>query len=354
TKLKELNRKYKIISPCFPPPAYVATTLIATQMAENPTGMNDPACQVSFLCSILLSSNSIRSIVCSTMRALDPGGPAHRFPAKRPTKVRSTLTDCAVYYEVHVDGHEKLNFKALRMGRAGIDIYGARCDGSEFVLRMSVVPNVHCAATVGHFSLDLAESTSFIPVQITADGGTETQYMSPIQEQLHAQFAPNLLTEDAPAAVALKSSDNIPTEALWSYLLKFTGHNLKAVVLLGKTNNYMNITLDLHIDLFHWLWSKIVQQAVDLFVKYWNTYKTQKQCSKALPSGVSLQTVFENPADFALMHAGIPVDYEIIGQIRNTLPRSCEECLRWVSTDFEACASAAYVGEPALSISKGG
>jgi hypothetical protein len=67
--------------------------------------------------SLLRSSISVftvfRAIVRGTMHALDPSGPAHRFPSKQPPKVRSTLTDSVVYYEAHLDGHEKLNFKAL-------------------------------------------------------------------------------------------------------------------------------------------------------------------------------------------------------------------------------------------------
>jgi hypothetical protein len=47
--------------------------------------------------------------------------------------------------------------------------------------------------------------------------------------------------------VALKSSDNIPIEALWSYFLKYTGHNLKAAILLGKTENYINVANELHM-----------------------------------------------------------------------------------------------------------
>jgi hypothetical protein len=47
--------------------------------------------------------------------------------------------------------------------------------------------------------------------------------------------------------VALKSSDNIPIEALWSYFLKYTGHDWKAAILLGKTENYINVTNELHM-----------------------------------------------------------------------------------------------------------
>jgi hypothetical protein len=62
-----------------------------------------------------------------------------------------------------------------------------------------------------------------------------------------AQFLPGIPSTDAPACVALKSSDNIPIEALWSYFLKYTGHDLKAAILLGKTENYINVANELHM-----------------------------------------------------------------------------------------------------------
>ncbi|KAF8133166.1 hypothetical protein K438DRAFT_1787683 [Mycena galopus ATCC 62051] len=223
----------------------------------------------------------------STMHALDPAGPARHFPSKRPPKVRSTLTDSAVYYEVHLDGHEKLNFKVLRMGRASINMYGGRCHGSGYIVDMAVMPNTRCPFTIGHLYLDLVESTG-------------------------AQFLPDVSSTEVPACVALKSSDNIPIEALWSYFLKYMGHNLKAAILLGKTENYINVANEVHIDLFHWLWSRIVQNAVNHFVQYWNTHKTRKQSNNYLPSGVVPQTVFQHPETFGLRHAGIPVDLTVV------------------------------------------
>ncbi|KAJ7815163.1 hypothetical protein B0H14DRAFT_2241093, partial [Mycena olivaceomarginata] len=94
-----------------------------------------------------------------TMHALNPGGPARRFPSKWPPKIRSTLTDSAIYYEVCLDGHEKLKFKALQIGCASIDMYNGQCDGSGYIVHLTVVPNVRCAFTVGHLYLDLVEST---------------------------------------------------------------------------------------------------------------------------------------------------------------------------------------------------
>ncbi|KAJ7937963.1 hypothetical protein B0H13DRAFT_1851916 [Mycena leptocephala] len=97
-----------------------------------------------------------------------------------------------------------------------------------------------------------------------------------------------------------KSSDNIPIEALWSYFLKYTGHDSMAAILLGKTENYMNVANELHIDLFHWLWSRIVQNAVNQF-----------RSNKYLPSGVAPEEVFQHPENFGLRHAGIPVDLNV-------------------------------------------
>ncbi|KAJ6455022.1 hypothetical protein C8R45DRAFT_1056748 [Mycena sanguinolenta] len=344
TTLKKLNREHGIISAHRPPPEHICTTLIAKQMAENVTGANGPNTiqkRVVFW-SLLRSSVSMftgfRAKVRRTMHALDPGGPARRFPSKRPPKVRSTLTDSAVYYEIHLDGHEKLNFKAF-----------------GYIVHMPVVPNARCAFTIGHLYLDLVESTGEILIQITVDGGTETQYMFQFHEQLRAQFLPDVSSTEVPACVALKSSDNIPIEALWSYFLKYTGHDLKAAILLGKTENYVNIANELHIDLFHWLWSRIVQIAVNQFVRYWNTHKTRKQSNKYLPSGVAPEDVFQHPENFGLRHAGIPVDLNVVRELRNTLPKSREDCFRWVPLDFDLRANAAYksLGSPELTISAG-
>lgn len=67
------------------------------------------------------------------------------------------LNGKAVFLELHCDGHEKLNFKALRLGHVGFDIYGMRCHASGFILKFWVVPNARCEFTVAHCYLDLLE-----------------------------------------------------------------------------------------------------------------------------------------------------------------------------------------------------
>ncbi|KAF8181716.1 hypothetical protein K438DRAFT_1601425, partial [Mycena galopus ATCC 62051] len=227
--------------------------------------------------------------------------------------------------------------------------------GSGYIVDMAVVPNARCPFTIGHLYLDLVESTGEIPVQITVDGGTEPQYMFQFHEQLRAQFLPDVSSTEVPACVALKSSDNIPIEALWSYFLKYTGHDLKAAILLDKTENYINVANEVHIDLFHWLWSRKVQNTVNHLLQYWNTHKTRKQSNKYLPSGVTPQTVFQHPENFGLRHTGIPVDLTVVRELRNTLPESREDCLCWVPLEFDLHATTAYefLGSPELTISTG-
>ncbi|KAF7325456.1 hypothetical protein MKEN_00393900 [Mycena kentingensis (nom. inval.)] len=354
TKLKQLNRDYKIQSARRPPPMHIATTLVANQMAENVTGMNGPTTiqnRVALVDGVILPRGLVRQI----MQALDPNGAARRFPSKRPPKDRSTLTDSAVYYEVHSDGHEKLNFKALRMGRASIDMYGKRDHGSGAVLLLSVVPNARCGATVGHLYLDMVEARGSMPVQMTYDGGTETKYMAAIHEQLREEFLPGCDFSEVPACVALQSSDNIPIESLWSYLRNFMGRDIKETILEGKFQHYMNSSNELHINLFHWLWPKIIEKQAQLFIKYWNSHKTRNQPNKALPSGVAAQDVLDHPENYGLKDASTPIDVRVIEQLRNALPKTREECMRWVPEEFDVEATVVYeqIGSPALSLSEG-
>lgn len=132
---------------------------------------------------------TFRDTVRRLMADIDPNGAEARFPGRRrQPKQRGHLTDTGVYYEVHFDGHEKLNFKALQMGPVGIDIYGSRCHSSSKMVKFLVGPNAHCSSTVGHYYLDLVGkngdefsiyviyhmlTSHLVFVQATVDGGSE-------------------------------------------------------------------------------------------------------------------------------------------------------------------------------------
>lgn len=60
------------------------------------------------------------------------------------------------WHEIHADGHEKLDYKALEMGSAiSIPIYAFQDKWSGVPLYLVVVPNDRLGAAIGHIYLDM-------------------------------------------------------------------------------------------------------------------------------------------------------------------------------------------------------
>lgn len=90
----------------------------------------------------------------------DPEGFDFRDPTQKVKvpQCKGHLTGLGVFEELHLDGHEKLNWKALGLGRdVGIDIYGMKDHSSGTVVAEYVVPNARCEDTVAHCYLDMVE-----------------------------------------------------------------------------------------------------------------------------------------------------------------------------------------------------
>ncbi|KAJ6598766.1 hypothetical protein B0H10DRAFT_1924111 [Mycena sp. CBHHK59/15] len=99
-------------------------------------------------------------------------------------KIRTALNAIGIFQEIHVDGHEKLGEKALRMGPGiGIDIYGMR-DHVGKVLLLKAVPNSRLSNTVGHLFLDMVSDFQATSVQVTFDGGSELGWLAAFQTTL--------------------------------------------------------------------------------------------------------------------------------------------------------------------------
>ncbi|KAJ6568161.1 hypothetical protein B0H10DRAFT_2199975 [Mycena sp. CBHHK59/15] len=325
TTLKKLNRKFDVPTVKKPPPAHIASTLVAAVTMNNISSRNGPCTvqtQISLQDGVKIPRDTVRQI----MSDIDPDGAETRFPGRRRLpKQRGHLTDTAVYYELHFDGHEKLNFKALRMGPVGIDIYGARFakDGVFF--------------------------------QATVDGGSETGEMYAAHLALRQHCMPEISLEDAPAFVVLKSTDNIPIESSWHLFTNYVGLDIKQVLLLGKSHNYFIPGIQLHVDLFNCLWPKIVQLSLDNFVEYWNNHKIRNQRNKLLPSGFSPNYVSDFPEKFGLTYFGVPAPQHLVDALRENIPKSREECYRWVTDEFEAKAWEVYhgIGAPPFALTDG-
>ncbi|KAK7014509.1 hypothetical protein R3P38DRAFT_2638165 [Favolaschia claudopus] len=354
TTLKGLNRKFNVDTVKKPPPEHISATIIGEVISDNASSRKGPGTvqtQIAREHGVKIPRDTVRRL----MADLDPGGAEIRYPGRNRTpKQRGHLTDTGVYYEVHFDGHEKLNFKALRMGRVGIDIYGSRCHSSSRMIKFLTVPNARCSSTVGHYYLDLVEDNGVF-VQATVDGGSETGELYAAHLALRQKCMPDVSLEGHPAFVALPSTDNIPIEASWKLFTNYVGLDIKEILLLGRTLNYFNAAYDVHVNLFNWLWPKIIQLCLDDFVDYWNNHRIRLQKDKVLPSGFSPNYICDFPERFGLVKFGEQAPQEYIDQLRQNIPKSREECYRWVSDEFDTQAAEVYeqIGSPKLKLTDG-
>ncbi|KAJ7511245.1 hypothetical protein B0H11DRAFT_1700633, partial [Mycena galericulata] len=265
-------------------------------------------------------------------------------------KIRTALNAIGIFQEIHVDGHEKLGEKALRMGPGiGIDVYGMR-DHVGKVLLLKAVPNSRLSDTVGHLFLDMVSDFQATSVQVTFDGGSELGWLAAFQTTLREVFAPELSADEWRPVVAVKSTSNISIESTWSYDRQFNGRSLRAIVEEGRIH-----LIPGDLSLFRWLWSKIVQTGLDEFVDYFNNKKTRKQRNRILPSGVAPNVVFDMPANYGLENLAIPVTQAALDELRGLIDTPREDAFRWVSDGFDEVATAVYIriGSPKLEALSG-
>ncbi|KAJ6486613.1 hypothetical protein C8R45DRAFT_902658 [Mycena sanguinolenta] len=349
TKLKALNKKFEIPSARKFRAAEEATTAIADIIARDIHQGQGPD-TVKKIASLRLNLTLPRDFVRATMKGLVGQRPSDMRKPGRKTgpKQRGALDAIGVFQEIHVDGHEKLGEKALRMGPGiGIDTYGAR-DHVGKVLHLVVVPNSRLSDTIGHVFLDMVSAYQAISVQVTFDGGSELGWLSAFQTTLREVFAPELSVNEWKPVVAVKSSSNIPIESTWSYDRQFNGRTLRDVLEEGRI--YLIPGDAVHRNLFRWLWPKIVQIGLDEFVDYFNNKKTRKQHNRKLPSGVAPNVVFDMPGDYGLQNLAIPITPAAIEELRAMIETPREEAFRWVSDEFNVLATQVYeeLGSPKM------
>ncbi|KAJ6605072.1 hypothetical protein B0H10DRAFT_1957292 [Mycena sp. CBHHK59/15] len=289
--LKRLNRQFKVETVKKPPPVHIASTLIAEAITNNVSSRNGPQTiqnQISRQGGIKIP----RDMVHRLMADIDPGGAEARFPGhRRQPKQRGHLTDTGVYYEIHFDGHEKL----------------CAWDLSKMI-KFLVVPNARCSSTVGHYYLDLVEENGVF-VQATVDGGSETGELYAAHVALRHHCMPDISINAAPPFVALPSTDKIPIESSWHLFMNYVGLDIKQIILLGKSLHYFNPGFLLH---------------------YWNDHKIRTQRGKLLPSSVSPNYSCNFPERFGLTKFGEPAPQHFVDALRQNIPKSREECYRWV------------------------
>ncbi|KAJ7621922.1 hypothetical protein DFH06DRAFT_1009665 [Mycena polygramma] len=353
TKLKALNAELSIPAVRKPPPLSVITTLVCDKFDDDVNQANGPDAIKTFLA--LDGYQVPRDKVRQVMKDNAPAASKTRYPGNKEKIIRKNLTAQGVFQEVHCDGHEKLASAALKMGPVGISIYGFREKATGLVAHLVTVPDARQSVVIGHIYLDFVEEFGAFPIQITVDKGSETGEMYAAHTGFRQTYTPDLNPIEWPEFVALKSVNNIVIENLWKWLLKTIGRSLREVIEDGKTNGLFNPGNQIHVDLFHWLWPKIVQIKLDEFKLYWNHRTPRKDAKKVMTSGVAPIEIYRNPARYGLAHLSTAVDQDAIDALRENLSYTREEALRWVPEPFDVAASEVYeeISSPKLEPRRG-
>ncbi|EDR02195.1 uncharacterized protein LACBIDRAFT_309912 [Laccaria bicolor S238N-H82] len=352
SKLAQLNNKFSVPSVRKPLPRDMATQAVLEKVAEDLTQGNGVGTIATLLCNegISLPRDFIRNVLANHA----PEGLARRFPGANRIH-RSALVSIGPNHQHHADGHDKLNAQALNMGGVGFGIYGIKDQWTSFVLALVVVPNNRLACTTGHVHLDTVETTGIIPITFIMDKGSETAYIFANQTGLRAAYAPDIDATRFPAAQHLRSVHNTPIEGLWHWFLKTFGFNVRDFIRQGYLDGIYNPNNPVHPQLFYWLWPKILQLQLDIFVEYWNNHKIRYQKDKPNMSGQTPRHAFTVPPEAPYENCGIKVDRAVTDALRGQIPVSREDSMRWVDESFEKAAEDAYnvIGRPPLSMAVG-
>ncbi|KIY51506.1 hypothetical protein FISHEDRAFT_70731 [Fistulina hepatica ATCC 64428] len=295
---------------------------------------------------LYVARDTVRSIIWD----IAPQGPLKRVPGRRPEGIpRGTLTAIGPMHEVHCDGHEKIARQGLQMGEVSLPIYLFRDKASGRILLLECIPDCRHGATVAHLFLDMVEELGATSVQLTFDKGTETGELMATQTALRTNYAKDLDVEAFPPAVALPSTRNIVAENMWRWQIKTIGASLKMII-TGHNGVFLPMNR-LHINLFHWLWSQIVQHSLVEFRNYWNHHHTRSQPNKALPSGKSPNHIFDNPRMYGLDSCAVVVPADAISAMRDRLDVTRERTRQWVNPVFDMIAHQVYqsLGSPVLT-----
>ncbi|KAJ2935745.1 hypothetical protein H1R20_g1349, partial [Candolleomyces eurysporus] len=235
------------------------------------------------------------------------------------------------------------------MGGVGITIHGIKDQWSSFIIHLVAVPNNRLADTIGHVYLDAIEKKKLIPITMVVDKGSEIGEMFAHQTGLRAAYS-DLNVDKYPPVIQIRSVHNTPIEGLWHWFLKTYGLNIKDIIVNGYRDGYYNPNNPIHPLLFYWLWSKIVQEQLDIFTELWNTHRIRTQKGKPNMSGSTPQHAFVAPRAPA-EKVSIPVHQEVLDHLRSKIPTPRDEAMRWVPAEFSEIAQAAFVtvGSPPLS-----
>lgn len=347
TKLKELNNKFNVPSVRKPVAADVATQAILAKVTEDPQQRNGVG-----TIGTLLSNEGMpipRDFIRHVLSEYAPEGLAARYPGAKRIK-RSALHAIGPFHQDHQDGHDKLNAQALQMGDVSLPIYGIKDQWTSFIKHLVTVPDNRLATTIGHVHLDCVEKFVAVSVTSVMDKGSELVWLFANQTALRTTYAPDIDPESYPPVLQIKSVHNTPIEGLWHWLLKTHSHDFKDIVKGGYRDGIYNPNHVTHVNLFKWLWPKILQRQLDAFVEYWNNHRIRSQPNKPNISGTTPRHAFTCPGSLGGQDCRIPVEKATVDALRAEIPVSHVDAMRWVDDCFAEQAQNTYerIGSPLL------
>ncbi|KAK6984658.1 hypothetical protein R3P38DRAFT_3103542 [Favolaschia claudopus] len=341
TKLKALNKQFKIPTVRKAPPVEVARQAIIDKVVMDVTQQNGPNYFKTLLQQegIMVPRDTIRQI----MREHFPLGFENRFPGNKKSPIPRTALML------------KLGKQALDMGDIGLPIYGYKDKWSDDIPLMSFVPNSRTAAAIGHLFLDFIEAAGGISIQMTMDKGSEIGWQYVIQDTFRTTFAPDIDPEVYPVCRLIKSVHNTIIEAFWRWLKDKLGRNLKEFILIGKRERIFSPDIDFHVSLFYWIFIPLLQAKLDEFRLWWNHHRVRVQIEKNMPSGHVPADAFAHPKNFGGIDCRISVPQAAVDDMRQMLTEevgSRESHLSWFTLEFAELAEQVYlhIGKPTLSL----
>ncbi|PSS38058.1 hypothetical protein PHLCEN_2v89 [Hermanssonia centrifuga] len=294
--LAKLNKHFNIPSVRRPVPTEIADQLVLNKMSDLHDRHQRWGIRRTMDALAKDGTPVPRRIIREVKELNEPEAVDARYPGKKKIP-RKNLTSFGPFDEINCDGHDKLGSLALKMGPVGLPIYGMKDKWSGAILHLVVVPNNRLATTIGHVYLDFVEAFKAIPIQITVDKGSETGFIYAFQSSLRETYS-NINVEEITPFVALTSTHNIPIESCWHWFREQTGATLYHHITRGRDDGIFNGNIQLHIDLFNWIWPGIVQRALDEFHDSWNKHQIRRQPQKEMPSGSSPMNFFIMPGEY--------------------------------------------------------
>ncbi|EIW65468.1 hypothetical protein TREMEDRAFT_36232, partial [Tremella mesenterica DSM 1558] len=268
-----------------------------------------------------------RDLIYKAMKEYNPHGLATRQPGSRKV-VRSPIISVGPNEQWSIDGHDKLS-------AYGIGIYGIRDVYSGRLLSLQAMPSNRCSDDVHCVFLNAAIKFGGFPLQIASDRGSEIGEIIATQIAFRNSYSTVGLDQVFPYKL-LKSTQNITIERSWCNVPENVVDQVKAALNSSFESGLVHDGDLVHQSLLNWLAPPVVQQALDDFMKTFDSYPVRYQKEKVNPSGASRNEIYFNPQRWGGRECLQPFPaMEITKEFRKNAERRAQ--MTWVSPEVLQC-----------------